>query len=187
MADYFESKYTGSEIEALLDKVDGLDAVEGNPIEGSSVDLIKIKIGENVYLIPPRMSVVVNGAGTPVATAEKISVNGVTFSIPQQGGGTSGTKYLHSIALEYGTMQSFIQIISNTPTPVNNDSTFSTLLVNASGVNNIEQCYTFCQTTGHPDRPDANYDILIFSSTRDGWVFDGGFVDVTYQDTVSQL
>ena len=186
---YFESKYTGEQIEVLLDRAGNLNMVEANLTDAPVGNLVSIKIGGRQYLIPVYSDVKVNGEGTPTATATSITIDGITYAIPQGGGGGTPTdKYIHTIKLTWqSTHTAVLQYISTSAEPVTNDVKFASFLRTMSGSNYVDYSVPFSYISGHPDRPTAVYEILVFSSSREAWIFDTTFEDVAYSDTVILL
>lgn len=108
MANIFKSKYTGEQIEEILDKANNVTDVQANNGEPTTADLSTLKIGDVNYKIPepttPEEPTVVEANPSGDATAEltKLKVGNTIYSIPQNSGGElgGGTKlYQHNLTL----------------------------------------------------------------------------------------
>lgn len=96
MANIFKSKYTGEQIEEILDKSNNVTDIQANNGEPTTADLSTLKIGDVNYKIPeptpPEESTVVEANPSGEATVElnKLKVGETIYSIPQGNGGNGG-------------------------------------------------------------------------------------------------
>lgn len=94
MANIFKSKYTGEQIEEILDKANNVTDVQANNGEPTTADLSTLKIGDVNYKIPepsaPTESTDVEANPTAEATAvlSKLRVGTEIYSIPSGNGGS---------------------------------------------------------------------------------------------------
>lgn len=110
MASIFKSKYTGEQIEEILDKANNVTDVQANNGEPTSEDLSTLKIGDVNYKIsepttPEEPTVVeANPSGDATAELSKLKVGETIYSIPQGSGGGdgSGTLYIHQLLFSGG-------------------------------------------------------------------------------------
>ena len=105
MASIFKSKYTGEQIEELLDKASTVSDVQANNGEPTTADLSTIKIGDVNYKIPEPPTpedptdVEANPSGEATAELTKLKVGETIYSIPRgSGGGGKGS----TISVGYG-------------------------------------------------------------------------------------
>lgn len=90
MADIYKSKYTGEQIEEMLENASRVAKVEANPTGDATEELTKITIGDTTYSIPEGTEgTVVEGNPSGDATVEltKLKIGDTIYSIPQQSGG----------------------------------------------------------------------------------------------------
>lgn len=108
MASIFKSKYTGEQIEELLDKASTVSDVQANNGEPTTADLSTIKIGDVNYKIPEPPTpedptdVEANPSGEATDELTKLKVGETIYSIPQgsgEGSGSGSGLYRHSISL----------------------------------------------------------------------------------------
>lgn len=87
MANIFKSKYTGEQIEEILDKVNNVTDITPNPTEEATAELQKITIGGTTYSIPKGITVEGNPSGDATTELTKLKVGNIIYSIPQGSGG----------------------------------------------------------------------------------------------------
>lgn len=90
MADIYKSKYTGEQIEEMLENASRVAKVEANPTGEATEELTKITIGDTTYSIPEGTEgTVVEGNPSGDATVEltKLKIGDTIYSIPQGSGG----------------------------------------------------------------------------------------------------
>lgn len=109
MANIFKSKYTGEQIEEILDKANNVTDVQANNGEPTTADLSTLKIGDVNYKIPepttPEEPTVVeaNPSGDATAELNKLKVGETIYSIPQ--GSSGGTQlYKHTVVCSNATV-----------------------------------------------------------------------------------
>ena len=91
MANIFKSKYTGEQIEEILDKANNVTDITPNP-EAEATDVLqKITIGNTTFSIPQGVSVEGNPSGDATVELTKLKVGDTIYSIPQNSGGGSGS------------------------------------------------------------------------------------------------
>lgn len=119
MASIFKSKYTGEQIEEILDKANNVTDIQANNGEPTTADLSTLKIGDVNYKIPepptPEEPTVVeaNPSGDATAELNKLKVGETIYSIPQGSGGGGTQLYEHTVVCSNGT----VVIISTVETP----------------------------------------------------------------------
>lgn len=110
MANIFKSKYTGEQIEEILDKANNVTDVQANNGEPTTADLSTLKIGDVNYKIPepttPEEPTVVEANPSGDATAEltKLKVGETIYSIPQGSSGGGTQLYEHTVVCSNGTV-----------------------------------------------------------------------------------
>lgn len=100
MADIYKSKYTGEQIEEMLENASRVAKVEANPTGEATEELTKITIGDTTYSIPEGTEgTVVEGNPSGDATVEltKLKIGDTIYSIPQGNGGGGEVSVGHTI------------------------------------------------------------------------------------------
>lgn len=75
MADTFKSKYTGEQIEEILDKANNVTDITPNNGEATTEDLLTLKIGDVNYKIPEQS----DGSGETPTNRIKFTINGIPY------------------------------------------------------------------------------------------------------------
>lgn len=99
MANIFKSKYTGEQIEDILDKANNVTDITPNPEAEATEELQKITIGNTTFSIPKGVTVEGNPSEDATVELTKLKVGDTIYSIPQGSGGGGTPLYRHSISL----------------------------------------------------------------------------------------
>ena len=94
MANIFKSKYTGEQIEQILDKANNVTDIKANNGEPTTETLVTIKIGNTNYILGGNVEPNPSEEATEELT--KIKINGVVYSIAS--GSTSADTITFTIA-----------------------------------------------------------------------------------------
>lgn len=100
MANIFKSKYTGEQIEEILDKANNVTDITPNPEAEATEELQKITIGSTTFSIPKGTTVEGNPSEDATEELTKLKVGDTVFSIPQGSGGNANV-YLHIYNVEF--------------------------------------------------------------------------------------
>lgn len=117
MANIFKSKYTGEQIEEILDKANNVTDITPNPEAEATDELHKITIGNNTFSIPNGVTVEANPSADATEELTKLKVGDTVFSIPQ-GSGQSSLGFVTitgtAVAPDYEFIQTFpLNLITN--------------------------------------------------------------------------
>ena len=86
MANFFKSKFTGEQIDEILQKAQDAEApitVQANPQGDASAELDKLRIGDTIYQTPRPIDVVANPTSVGEADLTKLRVGSTVYNIPQ--------------------------------------------------------------------------------------------------------
>ena len=83
MANIYKSKFTGEQIDQMLEDASKAVNIEGNPSGEATVELTKLKIGDTTYSIPEGAVVEGNPSGEATEELAKITIGDKTYSIPE--------------------------------------------------------------------------------------------------------
>ena len=90
MANIFKSKYTGEQIEEILDKANNVTDIQANNGEPTTADLTTLKIGDVNYKIPEQ-----SGGGETPTNRIKFTINGIPYEADE------GMTWADWVASEY--------------------------------------------------------------------------------------
>lgn len=127
MANIFKSKYTGEQIEEILDKSNNVTDITPNPEEEATEELQKITIGSTTFSIPKGVTVEGNPSGDTTVELTKLKVGDVIYSIPQGSGGSGGGNLGHTITVTTGVVTK-IYFADGTTQSNPSDTTFSNVI-----------------------------------------------------------
>lgn len=118
MANIFKSKFTGEQIEEILDKANNVTDITPNPVAEATEVLQTITIGSTTFSIPQGVSVEGNPSGDATVELTKLKVGDTIYSIPQNsGGGGGGTQlYRHTITFDNGSVLIALSLSDNNST-----------------------------------------------------------------------
>lgn len=94
MADIYKSKYTGEQIEQMLENASTVARIVPNPDAEGTTPLTKITIGDVVYIIPEGETVTPNPDTEATESLSKLQIGDVVYSV---GGGGGGNIYRYQL------------------------------------------------------------------------------------------
>ena len=191
MANIYKSKFTGEQIDQMLedaskavnievnpsgeateeltkitigDKTYSIPegtVVEGNPSGEATEELTKLTIGETTYSIPEGTAVEGNPSGDSTVELTKLKIGDTIYSIPQGGGGGT-TLYKHSLKIN-GQGYSSMYVVNTSPNKITDESTPRLYLASAGFLLvHVYDYYTGILTSQLPDRHvDPENEIVI--------------------------
>lgn len=139
----FKSKFTGEQIEAILEKANNITDITPNPTEEATEELQKITIGDTIFYIPKSIIVEANPSEDATEELTKLKVGDTVFSIPQQSGngGENIYKHIFNCDLISGSTKLYgdLVFINNNPTAYNgwSDVDYNTFVVCNGNVNGL--------------------------------------------------
>lgn len=106
MADIYKSKYTGEQIEQMLENASAVARIVPNPDAEGTTPLTKITIGDVVYIIPEGETVTPNPDTDATETLSKLQIGDVVYSVEGGGGGGNIYRYQLDVTIS-GTSRTF--------------------------------------------------------------------------------
>lgn len=128
MANIFKSKYTGEQIEEILDRANNVTDITPNPEEEATEELQKITIGGTTFSIPKGVTVEGNPSGDATVELTKLKVGDVIYSIPQGSGGNGGGNLGHTITVPTGVVVTKVYFADGTSQNNPSGTTFSNVI-----------------------------------------------------------